>query len=159
MDKDTLPFYVFNTHSEAEDAIQTLNRAGFDVKKLSLVGKGYHSEEHPLGFYTAGDRIKTWGGIGAFWGSSRGLVLAPAVFVLPGMRGVVPGVIDPVKERERLTRQLGKIEKDLGVLEKKLGNEKFVSGAPPEVVEQTKRDAAELAEKRDQMSAAIQRLG
>ena len=28
-----------------------------------------------------------------------------AVFVLPGMRGVVPGVIDPVKERERLTRQ------------------------------------------------------
>jgi valyl-tRNA synthetase len=77
------------------------------------------------------------------------------VFVLPGMRGVVPGVIDPVKERERLSRQLGKIEKDLGVLEKKLTNEKFVSGAPPEVVEQTKRDAAELAEKRDQMSAAI----
>jgi valyl-tRNA synthetase len=82
-----------------------------------------------------------------------------AVFVLPGMRGVVPGVIDPVKERERLSRQLGKIEKDLGVLEKKLTNEKFVSGAPPEVVEQTKRDAAELAEKRDQMSAAITRLG
>ena len=85
MDKDTLPFYVFNTHSEAEDAIQTLNRAGFDVKKLSLVGKGYHSEEHPLGFYTAGDRIKTWGGIGAFWGSIWGLLLAPAVFVLPGV--------------------------------------------------------------------------
>ena len=82
-----------------------------------------------------------------------------AVFVLPGLRGVVPGVIDPVKERERLSRQLGKIEKDLGVLEKKLTNEKFVSGAPPEVVEQTKRDAAELAEKRDQMSAAITRLG
>ncbi|MCA9533402.1 MAG: valine--tRNA ligase [Myxococcales bacterium] len=82
-----------------------------------------------------------------------------AAFVLPGLRGVVPGVIDPVKERERLTRQLTKVEKELGTLEKKLTNEKFLGGAPAEVVEQTKRDAAELREKRDQMSGAIARLG
>ena len=69
MDKEHIPFYVFNTHVEAEDAIQSLNRAGFDVKKLSLIGKGYHSEEHPMGFYTTGDRIKSWGGLGAFWGA------------------------------------------------------------------------------------------
>lgn len=88
MDEETPPFYVFNTHVEAEEAIQALHRAGFDVKKLSLVGKGYHSEEHPLGFYTAGDRIKTWGGVGAFWGGIWGLLLAPAIFVLPGV-GIV----------------------------------------------------------------------
>ena len=79
------PFYVFNTHIEAEEAIQSLNRSGFDVKKLSLVGKGYHSEEHPVGFYTMGDRIKSWGGVGAFWGGIWGLLLAPAVFFLPGL--------------------------------------------------------------------------
>ena len=77
--------YVFNTHVEAEEAIQSLNRSGFDVKKLSLVGKGYHSEEHPVGFYTVGDRIKTWGGIGAFWGGIWGLLLAPAIFFFPGV--------------------------------------------------------------------------
>lgn len=77
--------YLFNTHPEAEDAIKALGRAGFDVKKLSLVGKGYHSEEHPVGFYTAGDRIKAWGGMGAFWGGMWGLLLAPAVFFLPGL--------------------------------------------------------------------------
>lgn len=88
MEKADLPFYVFNTHVEAEEAIQTLNKAGFDVKKLSLVGKGYHTEEHPVGFYTAGDRIKAWGGLGAFWGGIWGLLLAPAVFFLPGV-GVV----------------------------------------------------------------------
>jgi hypothetical protein len=38
-----------------------------------------------VGFYTTGDRIKTWGGIGAFWGGIWGLLLAPAVFVLPGL--------------------------------------------------------------------------
>jgi hypothetical protein len=80
--------YIFNTHAEAEEAIRSLCRSGFDVKNLSLIGKGYHSEEHPIGFYTVGDRIKTWGGLGAFWGGMWGLLLAPAVFVLPGL-GVV----------------------------------------------------------------------
>ena len=78
-------FYVFDTHTSAEEAIRTLGRSGFDMKKLSLVGKGYHSEEKPMGFYTVGDRIKTWGSTGAFWGGIWGLLLAPAVFVLPGL--------------------------------------------------------------------------
>jgi hypothetical protein len=85
MQTQTAPVYVFNTHVEADEAIQALNRSGFDVTKLSLIGKGYHSEEHPLGFYSAGDRIKAWGGMGAFWGGIWGLLLAPAVFFLPGV--------------------------------------------------------------------------
>ena len=85
MEKANLPFYVFNTHVEAEDAIRLLGKSGFDVQKLSLVGKGYHSEEHPIGFYTAGDRIKSWGSTGAFWGGIWGLLFAPAVFFLPGL--------------------------------------------------------------------------
>jgi hypothetical protein len=40
---------VFNTHAEADSAIRSLSKSGFDVKKLSLVGKGYHSEERPIG--------------------------------------------------------------------------------------------------------------
>jgi hypothetical protein len=77
--------YIFNSHVEAEEAIRSLGKSGFDVKKLSLIGKGYHSEEHPIGFYTMGDKIKSWGGVGAFWGGIWGLLLAPAVFVLPGL--------------------------------------------------------------------------
>ncbi len=85
MEKTNTPCYVFNTHQEAEEAIQRLGRSGFDLKNLSLVGKGYHTEEHPLGFYTAGDRIKSWGGTGAFWGGIWGLLMAPAIFLLPGV--------------------------------------------------------------------------
>jgi hypothetical protein len=78
-------FFVFDNHAAADDAIRTLSKAGFDMKMLSLVGKGYHSEEKPMGFYTAGDRIRAWGGAGAFWGGIWGLLLAPAVFFLPGL--------------------------------------------------------------------------
>jgi hypothetical protein len=85
MNKDDSYLYIFNTHGAAEQAIRSLSASGLDVKKLSLVGKGYHSEEHPVGFYTTADRIKTWGGIGAFWGGFWGLLLAPAVFFLPGL--------------------------------------------------------------------------
>jgi len=87
-------FFVFDTHAAAEEGIRILGQSGFDMKKLSLVGKGYHSEEKPMGFYTTGDRIKAWGGAGAFWGSIWGMLLAPAVFVLPGI-GVV-GMAGPI---------------------------------------------------------------
>ena len=85
MNASDLPFYTYTSHAEVEKAIQSLSKAGFDMTKLSVVGKGYHSEEHPIGFYTAGDRMKTWGGTGAFWGGIWGLLLAPAVFFIPGL--------------------------------------------------------------------------
>ena len=57
---------IFNSHTEAETSIKELQRAGFDMKKLSIVGKDYHTEEHVVGFYNAGDRMKVWGKQGAF---------------------------------------------------------------------------------------------
>lgn len=75
---------VVRTHDDAEQVIKSLERAGFDIRKLSVMGKGYHSEEHPLGFYTTGDRMKGWGGIGAFWGSIWGLLIGAAFVWIPG---------------------------------------------------------------------------
>lgn len=76
---------VVRTHSDAESVVRELQRSGFDMKKLSVVGKGYHSEEHPLGFYSTGERIKTWGGLGAFWGGLWGLLFGAAFFWIPGI--------------------------------------------------------------------------
>ena len=81
-----------------------------------------------------------------------------AVFVTPGIRAVVPGVIDTDKERDRLQRDLKKVEKELGVVEKKLANPSFVERAPAAVVEKSRRDALELAEKRERLQAALSSL-
>jgi valyl-tRNA synthetase len=81
-----------------------------------------------------------------------------AVFVNPGVRAAVPGVIDNEKERDRLQRDLKKVEKELGVVEKKLGNPSFVERAPEAVVEKSRRDASELRDKRERLEAALNSL-
>ena len=81
-----------------------------------------------------------------------------AVFAGPSVRGAIPGVIDPEKERARLTRELAKIEKELDALEKKLGNESFVARAPADVVEKAKADRDALAARKAQIGASLARL-
>src|ERR1700735_2619344 len=72
-------------HEQAEQAVKELQTSGFDMKKLSIVGKNPHAEEHVVGFYNAGDRIKSWGKTGAFWGGIWGLLFGAAFFVIPGI--------------------------------------------------------------------------
>jgi hypothetical protein len=75
MEKYETAIAVFPNHDDAERAVKTLTAAGFDMKNLSVVGKGYHSEEKVVGFYNIGDRIKFWGSRGAFLGRLLGPVL------------------------------------------------------------------------------------
>ena len=80
---------VYNSHTEAEASIKELQRAGFDMKKLSIVGKDYHTEEHVVGYYNVGDRMKVWGKLGAFWGGFWGLLFGSAFFMIPGIGPIV----------------------------------------------------------------------
>jgi hypothetical protein len=74
---------VFADHQGAETAIKALTSGGFDMKTLSVVGKGYHTDEKVTGFYNAGDRIKFWGSRGAFWGGFWGLFFGGMFLTIP----------------------------------------------------------------------------
>jgi len=76
---------IYQTHSEAEEAVKELQRSGFDMKKMSIVGKDYHTDEHVVGYYNTGDRMKYWGKQGAFWGGLWGMLFGAAFFVIPGL--------------------------------------------------------------------------
>ena len=76
---------VYHTHTEADKAVKELQRGGIDMHKLSIVGKGYHTDEQVVGYYNAGDRMKYWGKVGAFWGGFWGLLFGSAVFMIPGL--------------------------------------------------------------------------
>jgi hypothetical protein len=71
---------VYKTHTSAEAAIRELQKAGLDMKMLSVVGKDYHSDDHVVGYYNTGNRMKAWGKIGAFWGGLWACCLGPPSF-------------------------------------------------------------------------------
>jgi hypothetical protein len=74
---------IFANHQAAEVAIRKLAASGLDLKHFSIVGKGYHTEETPMGFYNVGDRVKFWGQNGAMWGGLWGLFFGGMLMVVP----------------------------------------------------------------------------
>jgi Heat induced stress protein YflT domain len=82
---------LFSNHQDAESAVKELQKSGYDMKKLSVVGKDYHSEENVIGYYNTGDRMATWGKFGLFWGWIWGLLFGSAFFLIPGIGPVMVG--------------------------------------------------------------------
>src|ERR1700733_3021495 len=80
---------VYGTHTGAEEAVKELQRAGIDMRTLSIIGKGSHTDEHVVGYYNTGDRMKYWGKIGALWGGFWGLLFGSAFFAIPGIGPVL----------------------------------------------------------------------
>jgi hypothetical protein len=74
---------VFSEHQEADAAVKKLSHAGVSLENLSVIGKGYHSEEKVVGFYNTGDRMKFWGKRGAFWGSLWGIFFGGVSLTIP----------------------------------------------------------------------------
>ena len=80
---------TFSGHPAAENAIRDLQKHNFDVTKLSIIGRDYHTQENVLGFYKTGDRMKYWGKLGGFWGGLWGLLAGAAFLVIPGVGPVL----------------------------------------------------------------------
>ncbi|HEX2729971.1 MAG TPA: hypothetical protein VHM70_00140, partial [Polyangiaceae bacterium] len=100
--------------------------------------------------------VKTEGApVIAATGSERpkGFVLnvADDVEVLVGLKGIV----EPEKERARITRALAKVDKDMAGLEKRLASPAFADKAPPEVVAEVQSQLAALKEQRERLGVAF----
>jgi valyl-tRNA synthetase len=83
-----------------------------------------------------------------------------ALSVVEGVTVLVPlaELVDPEKERERLQRELGKVEKDLAAVERKLANGDFLARAPAALVEQERTRQRELTDTCARLQAALARL-
>jgi hypothetical protein len=80
---------VYRTHTDAEAGVRELQRAGFDMSKLSIAGREYHTGEHIVGYYNSGYGMKYWGKMGAFWGGLWGFLAGAAFFLFPGIGPVL----------------------------------------------------------------------
>jgi hypothetical protein len=80
---------VYPDHGSAGAAIKKLGDAGFPMTSLTLIGKGYQTDEKVVGFYNVGDRIKLWGTRGAFWGGLWGLMFGGVFLSAPVIGPVI----------------------------------------------------------------------
>lgn len=85
MNKSNSIIATYLSHEAAEMAVKALQQSGFDMKKLSIIGGDYHTDENVVGYYNLGDRMKAWGKTGAFWGGIWGLLFGSAFFWIPGL--------------------------------------------------------------------------
>jgi hypothetical protein len=76
---------VLDSHAEATRAMTALAKAGFDMKTVSIVGQGYHSQESVVGYYNTGERMAAWGRNGLFWGGVWGICFGSGFFLIPGL--------------------------------------------------------------------------
>jgi valyl-tRNA synthetase len=68
------------------------------------------------------------------------------------------GVIDLVKESERLQKEIAKLDTELEKVAKKLDNEAFLNKAPAKVVADVKEKHTTLAEKQQKLRANLERI-
>ena len=67
-------------------------------------------------------------------------------------------LIDPAVERERLTREIARLNQDLQRIEGKLSNESFVARAPADVVDKERRRASDNRDQLARLEAQLSRL-
>ena len=89
MSSEDLAVATYDTHVEAEDGVKALQRSGFDMKRISIIGKDYSTEEQVVGFFNAGDRAKFFGKYGALWGGLFGILFGAAFLFVPVVGPVV----------------------------------------------------------------------
>ena len=67
--------------------------------------------------------------------------------------------IDIAAERERLIKEIEKLEKQISIAQGKLSNEGFVARAPAAVVDQEKQRVADFSATLEQLKPQLARLG
>jgi hypothetical protein len=82
---------IYDSHSEAEIAVKKLQESGFMMQQVSLVVKAYHLDEHVVGYYHLGERVKYWGKLEAFWDRLWEYLFTSGFFLIPGIGPIVVG--------------------------------------------------------------------
>ena len=75
---------VYDNLAQAEEAVRRLDRGGFPIKQISIVGQNTEHERDVQGYVTVEDLAKKGAGTGAVAGGLLGLLTVAASIWLPG---------------------------------------------------------------------------
>ncbi len=94
------------------------------------------------------------------FGASDGRGVGATTVLQNGTEVFLPleGLVDLDRERERLEKEIGRLEEQLAGARKKLANENFVTRAPDEVVQKERDKEATFRDQRDTLQAKLSLL-
>jgi uncharacterized membrane protein len=83
----------YPSHEEAEKIVLEMQKEGFDMEKLSIIGKDFQTTEHVRGFLTWKDTAIVGAAGGGYWGSFVGglfgILAGAGVLFIPGIAPIV----------------------------------------------------------------------
>lgn len=56
----------YKTQQQVEDALKKLKKSGYDITKLSVIGKDCHIEQRVLRYFNIYDQMEKWSTVGLF---------------------------------------------------------------------------------------------
>ena len=77
---------VYASEADLTEAVKRLERAHYDMSRISVLGRGISEERHVVGFETQGTRTARWAKWGGLWGWLFG-----ALMFVPGVGSVAIG--------------------------------------------------------------------
>lgn len=86
-------------------------------------------------------------------GNATAFLVGAVEFFIP-----LEGKIDAAKEKEDIVKEITYLKGFLAIVDKKLGNEKFVNSAPPQVVESERKKKADAESKIKALEESLSRL-
>ncbi|MAU20515.1 MAG: valine--tRNA ligase [Martelella sp.] len=123
---------------------------------LILVGANATTRERTARHYPALERLARIDSLDFEKDAPKGsaqVIIGEATACIP-----LGSLIDVAAETARLTKAIGKVDADIERSQKKLGNEKFIANADPEVVATERERFEELKQQREQLSVALSRV-
>ncbi|MGV0819270.1 valine--tRNA ligase [Martelella sp. AMO21009] len=123
---------------------------------LILVGANSTTRERTARHYPALERLARIDSLDFEKDAPKGsaqVIIGEATACIP-----LGSLIDVAAETARLTKAIGKVDADIERSQKKLGNEKFVANADPEVVATEHERFEELKQQREQLTVALSRV-
>ena len=75
---------VYTNLNDAEAGVRALDKGGFPIRQVSIIGRDFANEKEVRGFVTTGDVARGGAGAGAWFGGILGLFAGAALLWVPG---------------------------------------------------------------------------
>jgi hypothetical protein len=85
---------IYLKPDQVQEGVKELEKFGFDLKRVSVIGGAYRDHEELIAYYKQGDKLTCWGDRSEFWNGLFGRLREWALFSCPGTGSLL--VVGPV---------------------------------------------------------------